>query len=89
MPIDNKYGHVSTEFGTIGEDEPVIVFRAQDQLLPALLGFYKLMCESAGSPPHHLDLIDESRGQILEWQQENRDWVRMPNSNAYMDRTSG
>ena len=30
MGIDAKYGRVTTERGDIGEDEPVVVFRAQD-----------------------------------------------------------
>ncbi|HEY5484425.1 MAG TPA: hypothetical protein VIK31_11555 [Propionibacteriaceae bacterium] len=34
---DSTYGKVTTEHGTIGADEPVIVFRAKDKLLPALL----------------------------------------------------
>lgn len=71
MGIDGKYGHVTTERGTIGEDEPVIVFRAQDRLLPKLLKVYKIMCELAGSPQRHLDLIHESAMTIKAWQAEN------------------
>lgn len=68
MGIDGKYGRVTTERGNIGDDEPVIVFRAQDRLLPKLLKVYKIMCELAGSPQRHLDLIHESAMTIKAWQ---------------------
>lgn len=89
MAIDNKYGKVTTEFGEIGEDEPVVVFRARDGELWNLLGVYHRMCQTAGSPQHHLDLIDQSRKQIQEWQSNNQDLVRVPNSNAYLRRIGG
>lgn len=38
MAVDRKYGRVTLERGTIGEDEPVVVFRAQDKMLPELFG---------------------------------------------------
>lgn len=71
MGIDGKYGRVTTERGTIGEDEPVVVFRAQDRLLPKLLKIYKIMCELAGSPQRHLDLIHESAMTVKAWQEKN------------------
>jgi hypothetical protein len=37
MAVDKKYGRVTLENGSIGEDEPVVVFRAQDVVLPRLL----------------------------------------------------
>lgn len=71
MGYDGKYGRVTLERGTIAEDEPVVVFRAQDRLLPKLLKIYKIMCELAGSPQHHLDLIHESAMRVKEWQAQN------------------
>ncbi len=71
MAIDIKYGKVTTERGTIGEDEPVFVFRAQDRLLPKVLAYYHLFCLRAGSPRHHLDSILEARDAVSEWQSEN------------------
>lgn len=68
MPIDRKYGRVTTERGDIADDEPVVVFRAQDALLPDLLAVYRQMCEAAGSPPRHLDGIDESAAIVKRWQ---------------------
>lgn len=71
MGIDGKYGRVTTERGTIGDDEPVVVFRAQDRLLPDLLKVYKIMCKLAGSPEHHLDLIHQSAETVRAWQADN------------------
>lgn len=75
MAIDAKYGRVTLEHGSIGEDEPVIVFRAQDSLLPKLLAYYHLFCLKAGSPRPHLDLILSSREKVLEWQTKNQSRV--------------
>ncbi len=50
MAIDNKYGKVTLEHGTIGEDEPVVVFRATDSFLPKLLAYYHSFCLRGGSP---------------------------------------
>jgi len=71
MAIDTKYGRVTTERGTIGEDEPVVVFRAQDELLPKVLAYYHLFCVKAGSPRHHLDAIMNARGDVVAWQEHN------------------
>lgn len=86
MAYDNKYGQVSLEHGNIGDDEPVVVFRAQDRLLPKLLKIYRIMCELAGSPQHHLDAIHEAAMHVKDWQVGNEDKVRTPNSDAYYRR---
>jgi hypothetical protein len=78
MAIDVKYGRVTLEHGSIGEDEPVVVFRANDELLPRVLAYYNAWCMLAGSPKRHLDLIFESRQVVLNWQMHNG--ARTPNS---------
>lgn len=83
MAIDGKYGRVTLENSTIGEDEPVVVFRAQDKLLPRVLDIYRFLCEIAGSPQHHLDLIAESAAKVRGWQQENR--TQTPRSDQLKD----
>jgi hypothetical protein len=73
MPIDNKYGRVTLENQRrIGDDEPVVIFRAQDRLLPKVLKIYHILCELAGSPEHHLTAIDEAAAKVKEWQASNR-----------------
>ena len=71
MGIDRKYGQVTTQYGTIGEFEPVVVFRAQDRLLPGLLEAYRQMCADAGSPDHHLQLITDTAYSVAAWQADN------------------
>ena len=68
MAVDNKYGHVTVERGAIGEDEPVVVFRAQDRLLPALLDAYAALCREAGSPERHMAGIRAARDRVESWQ---------------------
>lgn len=80
MAIDHKYGKVTLEHGSIGEDEPVVVFRASDTLLPKLLGYYHLFCLRAGSPKRHLDIILQSREIVMGWQENNPIRTRIPNS---------
>lgn len=71
MGYDAKYGHVTTERGTIGKDEPVVVFRAQDALLPKVLIYYHMFCLKAGSPKRHLDLIFSTLRTVQAWQRMN------------------
>lgn len=89
MAIDLKYGYVAVEHKGPDEDEPVIVFRAQDSEVPKLLNEYHDLCEAAGSPEHHLAAIMESKVRIERWQQEHPDRVRVPNSNRWKERTGG
>ncbi len=80
MGIDHKYGRVILEHGTIGEDEPVVVFRATDKLLPKVLAYYHLFCLKEESPRRHLDIILNSRDKVLAWQEEHV--IRTPTSEA-------
>lgn len=80
MAIDAKYGKVTLEHGTVGDDEPVVVFRAKDVLLPKVLAYYVLFCLKAGSPRRHIDIILASRDKVVDWQKRNA--TRVPNSNA-------
>lgn len=68
MGYDRKYGLVTVGRGNIGADEPVVVFRAQDALLPKVLRIYQILCEVAGSPQHHLDLIHDAAQDVKAWQ---------------------
>lgn len=86
MPIDNKYGKVILEKGTVGETEPVIVFRAQDKLLPKVLAYYHLFCIKEGSSKKHLDLILDTRDMIITWQDNNK--TQVPMSKDYNNGTS-
>jgi hypothetical protein len=86
MGYDTKYGKVTTEFGEIPDDEPVIVFRARDKNVVDLLDEYLELCEERRSPPHHLNLIRQTQDTIRNWQNEHPDRVQVPNSNRYIER---
>lgn len=87
MGYDRKYGKVTTEHGDIGDDEPVVVFRARDITLPNLLCFYAYLCMKAGSPTRHLAIVSNSRKAIVDWQR-NTGKVRVPSSESSRDRLS-
>lgn len=80
MAYDAKYGRVTLERGTIGENEPVVVFRAQDALLPKVLMYYHLFCLKAGSPPRHLAVILGALSNVQAWQKTNA--TKMPSSDS-------
>jgi hypothetical protein len=80
MAIDRKYGRVTLEHGTIGEDEPVVVFRAQDRLLPELLLHYAAMCARAGSPSRHIAITLANVTTVAEWQESSH--AQVPNSES-------
>lgn len=85
MGIDKKYGKITFEKGTIGEDEPVFVFRARDRILPTLLEDYWWYCKQEGSPEHHLDSIRDSKVEIEKWQEEHETQVPQSASLAPKD----
>lgn len=80
MAVDGKYGRVTLERGTIGAVEPVVVFRAQDHLLPALLDVYAELCREAGSPARHVDGVAAARARVVEWQAAN--FTQVPRSDG-------
>jgi hypothetical protein len=86
MATDLKYGEVTTERGQFEPDEPVVLFRGRDRLLPKMLKIYRLLCELAGSPDHHLDAIHQSAERVKAWQAANPSLVRTPSSDAYRQR---
>lgn len=51
--------------------EPLVIFRAQDRLLPDLLALYHDLCKRAGCSKEHLQLIDERIEAVRQWQSEN------------------
>lgn len=81
MAHDLKYGKVSLERSTIGEDEPVVVFRARDKLLPKVLAYYHLFCLKEGSSDKHLGLVVKRIREIVGWQKNNV--TQIPQSKGY------
>ena len=52
----------------IPDDEPLMLFRAKDTLLPKLLEQYHELCKEAGSPEEHLSDLQEQIDLIRDWQ---------------------
>jgi hypothetical protein len=84
MAIDLKYGRVQLERGTIGEDEAVVVFRAQDETLPEVLAFYRALCAKKDSPARHLAAIDDATEHVKTWQADHH--TQVPQSANYSPR---
>ena len=80
MGIDGKYGRVTVENSSIADDEPVVVFRAQDKMLPYVLRMYATLCMAFGSPVHHLDRIRQSCEEVEEWQRSH--FTKIPTSDS-------
>lgn len=78
MAYDPKYGHVTLERGTVADDERVVVFRAQDELLPRLLASYWHLCKDAGVDEHHLDVIARTIEDVDQWQE--RHFTKLPDT---------
>lgn len=82
VQIDSKYktsGNITKMDGTpVDENEPLILFRAQDKLVPELLEKYEELCRAAGSPEEHLNTLREKIDKIKKWQADNPDKVKVP-----------
>ena len=86
MGYDRKYGKVTTEHGNIGENEPVVVFRAQDITLPDVLDDAMKRANAAGSPVRHIAILVNTRNTILNWQDKNPEKIKVPSSESSKER---
>jgi len=78
LAYSHKYGKVTLEKSTIGEDEPVVVFRAKDKLLPQVLAHYHLICLNSGCEDDHLNAILTRYREIKDWQNNNN--IKLPDT---------
>lgn len=80
--IDGKYktdGTITKIDGTpLPDDEPLILFRGQDKLLPKLLEYYNALCTSAGSPATQIEAINQRITVIKSWQDAHPERVKTP-----------
>ena len=81
--IDRKYATDGQIINTIKntvvpEDEPLVLFRAKDNLLVPLVEHYLKLCTEAGSSQDHLDLLKLRIDDIKTWQRANPDRVGTP-----------
>jgi hypothetical protein len=80
--IDGKYqtsGDITKLDGTpVPADEPLVLFRAKDKLVPAMLEHYAGLCEQAGSPPEQIQGIRHRLEAVKQWQAANANKVDVP-----------
>lgn len=75
MARESKY---SLEVPQIPEDEPIILFRAQDITVPTLLEVAAVVAEASGSPKVYAEHMRAIRTNVIAWQTRNRDKVKAP-----------
>jgi hypothetical protein len=83
MPLDRKYGRVTLERGTVGDDEPVVVLRAQDELAVPTLDHYRELCGQAGADPTHIASIDAAAARMEAWQANPANATKLPDTEPY------
>jgi hypothetical protein len=71
MAQENKYGKITTERGSIPEDEPVFLLRAQDVAALPTLGDYLENCRAAGASQAHMDGISSAIHRFHDWQESH------------------
>lgn len=71
MAQENKYGKITVEHGSIPEDEPVFLLRAQDVAAIGAIQEYLDLCVQAGSPPQHIEGIDAAIARFANWRSEH------------------
>jgi len=80
--INAKYqtsGEITKNDGTpIPVDEPLMLFRGKDKVLPQLMDEYKRLSQAVGSPAEHLEAIQAATDKIVAWQKDNQDKVKTP-----------
>lgn len=64
MAISGKYGQV--QIPKIGEEEPVFILRAQDQLAIYAIEMYRLLASSHGAPV--VGSLDDEATSFKHWQ---------------------
>lgn len=71
MSAESKYGNVVTEFGSIGQDEPVFLLRARDALAVKTVSDYWVRAVDAGCSDAFQDSLSDVMETFLAWQEEN------------------
>jgi hypothetical protein len=86
LKIDGKYGMLPGGSGRIKklsgqdvpDDEPLIVFRAQDGMSLPMLEAYARLCREAGCLPAFMAPLYRRMADFAEWQAANPGSVKVP-----------
>lgn len=65
------YDPIQDPRGKIGEDEPVMLFRARDVLAPAILAKYAELLRFHHAPPAMIDTVLAHEARMRQWQRAN------------------
>lgn len=76
MPLSQRDARIAQECSA--SDEPCIVFRAKDVLLPQLLETYAREAEFNGCDSDFVDAVRERWQQVVDWQLSNPDITKTP-----------
>lgn len=71
MAQSSKYGRVTTEFGDIGDDEPVFLIRGRDLIAPRIIDEYARQASFHSSPDRHVTTAREEARRVEQWQADN------------------
>ena len=70
MAIDSKYGIITTQYGHINEDEPVVIFRAQDKIALTILKIYRDLYALLGGNRDMLAILDADIKAFEVWRKK-------------------
>ena len=70
MAIDSKYGIITTQYGYINEDEPVVIFRAQDKIALTILKIYRDLYALLGGNRDMLTILDADIKAFEVWRKK-------------------
>ena len=68
-----KYDHTP-----IPEDEPLMLFRGRDRLVPQMLEYYLKLRQEITEPKQNLTFLTGAMEKIQAWQKAHPDRVRTP-----------
>jgi len=74
MAVDGKYGKVTFEkepHTPIPDDEPVFIFRAQDELANIVLLEYMEICRQHGCDDKHVAAIGDAYERFVAWGEDH------------------
>lgn len=72
------YARIQDPENKIGEDEPVMLFRAQDKFFIDVLYFYRALLERDNPKSELIPLVTDHIKRVYAWQQDNADKVKFP-----------
>lgn len=78
MAYDEKFGTITLEKGSVGDDEPVFLLRAADALAVQTIEHYAELCSARDCQSAHIAGVMNSRQRVVEWQDAHAEKVHLP-----------